>query len=70
MKKANLNTQDRPRKAPDMIVWHVPDRDAPWTRIGAAWSHSDGEGLNMQLDLMPIAGGRIVLRGLKTEGKE
>jgi hypothetical protein len=71
MTKANFKTsdRDRSRKVPDLIAWHVPDREAPWTRIGAAWSHSDGEGLSLQLDLMPVAGGRIVLRDLKAEAE-
>jgi hypothetical protein len=33
-----------------------------WTRIGAAWEHKDGEGIDLQLDLVPTSGGRIVLR--------
>ena len=50
-------------KAPALIAYHVPEREkAPWTRIGAAWEHKDGEGLTLQLDLMPIGTGRIVLR--------
>ncbi len=31
-----------------------------WTRIGAAWSHEDGEGFNLQIDVMPLDG-KIVL---------
>lgn len=51
------------KKAPALIAYHVPDREkAPWTRIGAAWDHKDGEGYSLQLDLVPMAGGRIVLR--------
>jgi hypothetical protein len=56
-------TEPRAPKKPELIAWHVPERDkAPWTRIGAAWEHGDGEGLTLELDLMPIATGRIVLR--------
>jgi hypothetical protein len=33
-----------------------------WTRIGAAWNHIDGEGIDLHLDLVPTSGGRIVLR--------
>jgi hypothetical protein len=25
-----------------------------WTRIGAAWPHEDGEGFNLQIDVLPI----------------
>jgi hypothetical protein len=38
-----------------------------WNRIGAAWEHEDGEDLTLQLDLLPVAGGRIVLRTPKQE---
>jgi hypothetical protein len=36
-------------------------------RIGAAWEHEDGEGLTLQLDLLPVTGGRIVLRKPKED---
>jgi len=52
-------------RAPAYIAWHVTgdgDNKSFWTRIGAAWSHQDGEGLTLQLDLVPVNGGRIVLR--------
>jgi len=50
-------------KAPALVAYHVPAREnAPWTRIGAAWDHKDGAGFTLQLDLIPQAGGRIVLR--------
>lgn len=58
--------------APDYIAWHVTGtgkrgrRKPCWTRIGAAWMHRDGKGLNVQLDLLPATGGRIVLRSPKT----
>ena len=32
-----------------------------WTRIGAAWPHKDGKGLNLVLSALPI-NGRLVLR--------
>jgi len=40
-----------------------------WTRIGAAWDHDDGKGFTLQLDLVPVSGGRIVLR-TPTEAEE
>lgn len=54
--------------APDFIAWHVPGGGkrsrgkSRWTRIGAAWKHHDGKGINIQLDLIPTTGGRIILR--------
>lgn len=52
-------------KGPALIAWHVAEKNESksfWTRIGAAWDHEDGKGLTLQLDLVPVAGGRIVLR--------
>jgi hypothetical protein len=58
-------SQSREAKAPAFIAYHVADKGEDksfWTRIGAAWDHEDGKGLTLQLDLVPVAGGRIVLR--------
>lgn len=33
---------------------------AGWTKIGAAWPHNHGNGLNIELDAFPVDG-RIVL---------
>jgi hypothetical protein len=52
-------------KAPTHIAYHVRDRGEGkkgfWTRIGAAWAHSDGKGFNIQLDVAPLDGS-ITLR--------
>jgi len=60
------NTRSRTREAtpPALIAFHVAERGekAYWTRIGAAWDHEDAKGLTLQLDLVPVNGGRIVLR--------
>ena len=37
-----------------------------WTKIGAAWSHDDGHGLNLTLTCIPLTG-KIVLRTPKRE---
>ncbi len=37
------------------------ESDAFWTRIGSAWPHKDGKGLNCVLSALP-ANGRLVLR--------
>jgi hypothetical protein len=68
----NENKSSEEKKAPALIAYHVPERDkAPWTRIGAAWDHKDGEGFTLQLDLVPVTSGRIVLRAFdpKEDGK-
>ncbi len=59
------NEKKREPKAPSLIAYHVADRGEDksfWTRIGAAWEHEDGKGLNLHLDLVPVSAGRIVLR--------
>ena len=38
------------------------ERDAFWTRVGSAWPHKDGKGLNVQLVPGIATSGRLVLR--------
>jgi hypothetical protein len=62
--------KNREAKAPAFIAYHVMEKSEDksfWTRIGAAWEHEDGQGLTLQLSLVPIAEGRIVLRAPATE---
>lgn len=33
-----------------------------WQEIGAAWTHKDGKGFNLQFKALPLPGGEIVLR--------
>ena len=33
-----------------------------WADIGAAWSHGDGKGFNVVLNLLPMQGQAIVIR--------
>ena len=50
-------------RGPDFIVYAVRDRDgarALWTRIGAAFKHDKGPGVNILLDALPM-GRKIVL---------
>jgi hypothetical protein len=51
-------------RQPTLIAYSVKDRGegqkAIWTRIGAAFPHDNGTGLNVVLDALPI-GSRIVL---------
>jgi hypothetical protein len=58
------NRKPRENRPPAYIAWHVGQKGekAFWTRIGAAWRHEKGEGLTLQLDLVPVSDGRIVLR--------
>ncbi len=35
------------------------EADAQWLKIGAAWSHKDGEGFDVVLEALPVTG-RVV----------
>ena len=51
-------------KAPTHAAYHVRDGKggkAFWTKIGAAWPHADGQGFNLQVEMVPLDG-RITLR--------
>lgn len=37
------------------------DKKSIWTRIGAAWDNSKGDGLNITLEALPVDG-KIVLK--------
>jgi hypothetical protein len=55
-------------KRPTHAVYHVEGegKKAYWTKIGAAWSHEDGEGLNIQISCLPV-NGRLVVRTPKAD---
>ena len=38
-----------------------------WREIGAAWSHSDGDGFNLKLDYLPLNGAELVIRKPKAD---
>jgi hypothetical protein len=40
-----------------------------WTKIGAAWLHKDGKGLDILLDLIPAGQPRLVLREWEEKSK-
>lgn len=68
----NRNKKTSEKKTPAMRAYHVRDSNGNgngkgfWTPIGAAWAHDDGNGFNIQLDVVPIDG-KVVLRTPKTE---
>jgi hypothetical protein len=64
--------ETRETQPPSLIAYHVSERGESkfWTRIGAAWDHEDAKGLTVQLDLLPAAGGRIVLREPREDDPE
>lgn len=52
-------------RKPTHDICHVrgEGKNAYWTRIGAAWLHEDGQGLNLSLDFVPTSSdGRLVIR--------
>ena len=64
-------TDTKSNKAPTHIAYQVRDREGSkgfWTRIGSAWPHADGNGFNIQLEVVPLDG-RITLR-VASEKKE
>jgi len=62
--RKSIRNEKRESQPPALIAYHVSERGEKsyWTRIGAAWDHEDAKGLTLQLDLVPVSGGRIVLR--------
>ena len=49
-----------PSNKPTHAVFHVRGGDKKtgkkgfWTKVGAAWLHADNEGMNLQLDYIPV----------------
>src|ERR1700693_6060127 len=74
----NNKNKKTEKQGPALVAFHVREpKDGQgkgngkgfWTRIGAAWPHDDGEGFNVQFDMVPL-NGRIVLRTPKAEEGE
>lgn len=59
MKSAD-NKQSAKSKKASHIVYYVRD-ESFWIHIGSAWTHADGKGFNIQVDLIP-RDGRLTLR--------
>ena len=56
--------QNAGSNAPTHVAYHVREAKAGkgfWPRIGSAWTHKDGKGFNVQIDVVPLDG-RITLR--------
>lgn len=65
-----MTTSSKPSSAgPTYAAYHVTESrpgKKRWTRIGAFFTHDDGQGGNLILEAIPIAfDGRIVLRAPK-----
>lgn len=59
---------ERTQKKPSHAVYVVEGEgdNAFWTKIGAAWQHQDGKGLNITLSALPL-NGRLVVRDPKVD---
>lgn len=66
-----MTAQTKNSRKPSHTVYHVrgEGEKAFWTKIGAAWTHEDQDGLNVALDYMPIGEGRLVIRTSKDDAK-
>jgi hypothetical protein len=57
---------DHSKKYPKYFAYHVRQgKDGEkgfWTRIGVAWAHKDGNGVDIQLDGVVPLDGRITCR--------
>lgn len=57
---------DHSKKHPAYVAYHVrkgkEGEKGYWTRIGVAWKHKDGLGVDVNLDGLVPLDGRIVLR--------
>lgn len=63
------NTETKGRK-PDLIAF-VVNKDGFYTRVGAAWKHTKGDGYGVQLDAFPAGTNKLVFfpPKVKPEGK-
>lgn len=56
-------------RKPDFIAYQVQetqDGKGIWNRVGAAWRHKDGQGVELSLNSFPV-NGRVTLRELREE---
>ncbi|MCI0655078.1 MAG: hypothetical protein L0Y39_11460 [Methylococcaceae bacterium] len=56
-------------RKPDFIAYQVQetqDGKGIWNRIGAAWRHKDGQGMEVSLNSLPV-NGRVTLRTMREE---
>lgn len=56
-------------RKPDYVAYQVQetqDGKGIWNRIGAAWRHKDGHGVEINLSSLPV-NGRVTLREMRDE---
>jgi hypothetical protein len=64
-----MNKPQKNRPSHNVYVVEGEGDSAFWTRIGRAWMHDDGDGLNLSLSALPL-NGRLVIRTAKDTTKE
>lgn len=66
VKNAEAATETKRSNLPTHGVYVVEGEgeNAYWTKVGAAWSHQDGQGFNITMTAVPLTG-RLVLRARK-----
>lgn len=64
--KKNETATETKRNLPTHGVYVIEGEgsDAFWAKVGAAWSHADGQGFNITMTAVPLSG-RLVLRARK-----
>ena len=58
-------------RRPTHVAYSVKEREnkkGEWRPIGVAWTHADGKGININLDLFPLDG-RITLRAAEEKSQ-
>jgi len=65
----STTTTQRSDNAPSHEIFAVsrrePEGKGIWNKVGAAWPHKDGDGFNMRLEFLPLAGQELVIRKWK-----
>jgi hypothetical protein len=65
-------SNDNDSKRPSHIAYQVREGDdnkSYFNRIGAVWTHKDGEGFNIQLDSVPVDG-KVTVRSVQDRIQE
>jgi hypothetical protein len=65
-------SNDNESKRPSHIAYQVREGDenkSYFNRIGAAWTHKDGEGMTIQLDSLPVDG-KVTVRSVQERIQE
>ena len=60
------NRSSSTRPTHNVFVVEGEGDKAFWTKIGVAWQHNDGDGLNITLSAIPLSG-RMVVRTPKAD---